>query len=54
MKLFWKLMILTALVGMVPLLVGGVLLIGINRDALETNIRERRVEAARFSGHLID
>ena len=54
MKLFPKLLLLTALVGMIPLVIGGFLLTNINKGALDTNIRERRVEKAQYRGRLIE
>lgn len=54
MKLFHKLMVLVAVVGMVPLATAGYLLIGINQDALETVIQDRRIDAAQHHSRFID
>ncbi len=54
MKLFHKLLLLTAAVGMVPLIVGGILLTRINQQGMEDNILERRVEGAKYHAALID
>ena len=54
MKLFHKLLLLTAAVGAVPLIIGGVLLIRINQQGIETNILERRVEHVAFNANLVD
>lgn len=54
MKLFPKLLLMTALVGLVPLVAGGVLLIRINTSTLDTTIREGRLEMARARGLLIE